>query len=192
MRIMLSDTTQQPWSISTQDSWPTELPPYRTSCLSVALASIIVQVCLILYRPPSRSWHLHRRHLRSNSDRGLVVPLTGTSIWDVVQLCVRMCIEQGLHQPPRRQLPLLEEQLQRRVFWECYMINRYSSSTLDRPFAIADQDITTALPAHVDDADLAAASALYPDLTTFETSYTRSVQNEMTVFLACVRLRQIT
>lgn len=103
-----------------------------------------------------------------------------------------MCIEQGLHQPPGRQLPLLEEQLQRRVFWECYMIDRYSSSTLDRPFAIADQDIATALPAHVDDADLAAASALYPDLATFETRYTGSGVNEMTVFLACVRLRQIT
>lgn len=72
------------------------------------------------------------------------------------------------------------------------MIDRYSSSTLDRPFAIADQDITTTLPAHVDDADLAAASALYPNLTAFETSYTRAGRNEMTVFLACVRLRQIT
>lgn len=72
------------------------------------------------------------------------------------------------------------------------MIDRYSSSTLDRPFAIADRDVATPLPAHVDDADLAAASALYPDLTTFETRYTGSDPNEMTVFLACVRLRQIT
>lgn len=117
---------------------------------------------------------------------------TGTSIWDVVQLCVRMCIEQGLHQPPRRKLPLLEEQLQRRVFWECYMIDRYSSSTLDRPFAIADQDIATALPAHVGDAELIAASALYPDLATFESRYSGSTPNEMSVFLACIRLRQIT
>lgn len=72
------------------------------------------------------------------------------------------------------------------------MIDRYSSSTLDRPFAIADQDIATALPGHVDDADLAAASALYPDLATFEPRYTGSGPNEMSVFLACVRLRQIT
>lgn len=123
---------------------------------------------------------------------GHVASLSGTSIWDVVQLCVSMCIEHGLHQPPGRQIQLLEEQLQRRVFWECYMIDRYSSSTLDRPFAISDQDISTPLPAHVDDADLAAASALYPDLATFETRYTGSGPNEMTVFLACVRLRQIT
>lgn len=72
------------------------------------------------------------------------------------------------------------------------MIDRYSSSTLDRPFAIADQDIAIALPANVDDADLAAASALYPDLSTFENRYSGSTPNEMTVFLACVRLRQIT
>lgn len=141
------------------------------------------------YSPCTGSPH---RNPRAVSDQGHAASLSGTSIWDVVQLCVRMCIEQGLHQPPGRQLPLLEEQLQRRVFWECYMIDRYSSSTLDRPFAIADQDIATALPAHVDDADLAAASALYPDLATFETRYTGSSPNEMTVFLACVRLRQIT
>lgn len=103
-----------------------------------------------------------------------------------------MCIEQGLHRPPRRRLPLLEEQLHRRVFWECYMIDRYSSSTLDRPFAIADQDITTALPAHVGDTELVAVSALYPDLATFESRYTISVPNEMSVFLACIRLRHIT
>ncbi|KAI7778499.1 uncharacterized protein LA080_002103 [Diaporthe eres] len=115
---------------------------------------------------------------------GHAASLSGTSIWDVVQLCVRMCIEQGLHKPPGRQLPLLEEQLQRRVFCECYMIDRYSSSTLDRPFAISDQDIATPLPAHVDDADLAAASALYPDLAKFETRYTGPSPNEMTVFLA--------
>jgi hypothetical protein len=72
------------------------------------------------------------------------------------------------------------------------MIDRYSSSTLDRPFALADQDIATALPAHVGDAELAAASALYPDLATFESRYTESGPNEMSVFLACVRLRKIT
>lgn len=72
------------------------------------------------------------------------------------------------------------------------MIDRYSSSTLDRPFAIADQDIATALPAHVGDAELAAASALYPDLATFESRYTESGPNEMSVFLACIRLRRIT
>ncbi|KAK2596289.1 hypothetical protein N8I77_013185 [Diaporthe amygdali] len=116
----------------------------------------------------------------------------GTSIWDVIQLCVRMCVQQGLHRPPRRRIPLLEEQLQRRVFWECYMIDRYSSSTLDRPFAIADQDISAAMPSHVNDDDLVAASAIYPDLTTLEGRYTGSCPNEMTVFLACVRLRQIT
>lgn len=143
-------------------------------------------------RPPSPKRKSLLTAVSAVSAQLMTISVSGTSIWDVVQLCVRMCIEQGLHQPPGRQLPLLEEQLQRRVFWQCYMIDRYSSSTLDRPFAISDHDIATALPAHVDDADLAAASALYPDLATFETRYIGSVPNEMTVFLACVRLRQIT
>lgn len=72
------------------------------------------------------------------------------------------------------------------------MIDRYSSSTLDRPFAIADRDIAVGLPAHVNDGVLTATNTLHSDLGSFADSYAESGPNEMTVFLACVHLRKIT
>ncbi|KAB8262310.1 fungal-specific transcription factor domain-containing protein [Aspergillus pseudonomiae] len=125
----------------------------------------------------------------------------GTSIWELTTLCMRMCIEQGLHKLPRptmrRKMTLLQEQLQRRVFWECYMISQYSSITLDRPAAIADRDIQVGLPADADDEeiDAAEASGSFSDLDSFCKATTRPTamgNTEMTVFFYCLRLRKIT
>lgn len=114
---------------------------------------------------------------------------------------MRLCIEQSLHKPPpsNSSCSLLEEQLQRRVFWECYMIDRYSSSTLDRPCAIADKYIKIGFPADANDEDLETAdiSRSFPNLDSFcaassINSNSDSSNTEMSVFFACLRLRQIT
>ncbi|KAJ5812470.1 hypothetical protein N7474_008771 [Penicillium riverlandense] len=124
----------------------------------------------------------------------------GTSIWEVTRLGMRMCIEQGLQKSTllSRKIGLLEEQLQRRVFWECYMIDRYSSITLVRPFAIGDKYIHTGFPVDANDEEIEAAEAsgAFPDLDSFGSTYSlTSVSTrttEMSVFFACLRLRQIT
>jgi hypothetical protein len=128
---------------------------------------------------------------------------TGISIWEITRLCMRMCIEQNLHKPPptSRKSTLLEEQLERRVFWESYMIDRYSSITLDRPFAITDNAIQIGLPADANDEELEAAemSGSFQDLNSFCAASSLTAvatimkrTTEMSVFSACVRLRQIT
>lgn len=117
----------------------------------------------------------------------------GTSIWELTQLCIRLCIEQGLHKPPTARKGLLQEQLERRVFWECYVIDRYSSITLDRPLAIADRDIRVLLPVDANDEDLEAAEGKISDLDLFQVSpQVRSGHSELTVFFTSVRHRQIT
>jgi hypothetical protein len=105
---------------------------------------------------------------------------------------MRMCVEQGLHHGPLTKIPLLHEQLQRRVFWECYMIDRYSSSTLTRPFAIAEKDIEVSLPANANDDEIAAVEGRFADLDDFCASHIAQGDNEMSVFFACVHLRKIT
>ncbi|KAF5710992.1 transcription factor [Fusarium globosum] len=122
---------------------------------------------------------------------GIYHPI-GTSIWDVVRLCGRLCIELGLHNGTDVHGDLLQTQLRRRVFWQFYLIDRYSSTTLDRPFLIDDEDIETKFPVEVSDEELEAASQNVQSLDSF--SYTRepNVQNEMTVFFISVRLRQIS
>jgi hypothetical protein len=116
---------------------------------------------------------------------------------------MRICVESGLQKPPanknagRKRVGLLQEQLQRRVFWQCYMIDRYSSITLDRPPALAEGDIQIGFPADVDDEDIdaAEASGSFPDLESFCNAISQNAPaepTEMSVFLYCVRLRQIT
>lgn len=116
---------------------------------------------------------------------------------------MRICVELGLQKPPmnknvgRKRVGLLQEQLQRRVFWQCYMIDRYSSITLDRPPALAEGDIQIGFPADVDDEDIdaAEASGSFSDLESFCNAISQNPSadpTEMSVFLYCVRLRQIT
>ncbi|EGU72937.1 hypothetical protein FOXB_16557 [Fusarium oxysporum f. sp. conglutinans Fo5176] len=72
----------------------------------------------------------------------------GCSLWELSRLCMRSCIELDLH---RRRPKLcgtdtsLLKQCQK-VFWEAYLLDRFSSRTLGRPFAIADRLISTDIP----------------------------------------------
>lgn len=128
----------------------------------------------------------------SCDDSTLLTSFVGTSVWDVTQLCMRMCIEEGMHRTREPSPGLIQEHIERRVFWECYLIDRYSSNTLDRPFAIADSDIHVGLPANANDDEIIAASARYPNLDAYNKSIISTAHNEMTVFFYCVRLRQIS
>ncbi|EWZ43540.1 hypothetical protein FOZG_04633 [Fusarium oxysporum Fo47] len=72
----------------------------------------------------------------------------GCSLWELSRLCMRSCIELDLH---RRRPKLcgtdtsLLQQCQK-VFWEAYLLDRFSSRTLGRPFAVADRLISTDIP----------------------------------------------
>ncbi|PVH79230.1 hypothetical protein DL98DRAFT_560888 [Cadophora sp. DSE1049] len=113
---------------------------------------------------------------------------------DISSLCIRMCIDQELHIPSEGRQDLLREHLHRRVFRECYMIDRYSSITLGRPVSIADRDIEVAFPADADDEDVASANGHFTNLDEFCAARSSSNvgTNEMSVFFHCLRLRQIT
>ncbi|KAI1069505.1 hypothetical protein LB507_008571 [Fusarium sp. FIESC RH6] len=122
---------------------------------------------------------------------GIYHPI-GTSIWDVVRLCGRLCIELGLHSNPHIPNDLLQTQLRRRIFWQFYLIDRYSSTTLDRPFLIDDNDISTKFPVEASDEELEAANSQVQSLDSFNFNREPNVQNEMTIFFVSVRLRQIS
>ena len=79
------------------------------------------------------------------------------------------------------------------------MIDRYSSITLDRPAAVADEEIEVGFPvnANDDEIDTADCSGSFVDLNSFcqATSTTQSasaVNTETSVFLLCLGLRKIT
>jgi hypothetical protein len=113
----------------------------------------------------------------------------GTSLWDISHFCLRQCIELGYHAPPQSPITAIEEQKQRRIFWECYILDRYSSGILGRPFAIADEDISVELPVLADDEVLKAAN-----ITSLSdvSNVAPSQPTEVSVFVFCIQLRQIS
>jgi hypothetical protein len=116
----------------------------------------------------------------------------GTSLWEISQLCMRQCIEWRLHignLDNRDSLDLLTEQHRRRIFWACYIVDRYSSGILGRPFAIRESDITVGLPIDVDDATLVTTNAPTLDLVPLNTL---SGPTELSIFIHCIKLRQIS
>ncbi|KAL0778885.1 hypothetical protein CaCOL14_005143 [Colletotrichum acutatum] len=106
----------------------------------------------------------------------------GTSIWDVVRLCGRLCIEQGLHLNGSNSTNLMDVQMKRRVFWQVYMIDRYSSTVLGKPFSIDDRDIEASFPADANDEDLVTADQFSSDFEAFRSSHVTLDTTEMTVF----------
>ncbi|KAF4333019.1 pyrimidine pathway regulatory 1 [Fusarium beomiforme] len=72
----------------------------------------------------------------------------GCSLWELSRLRIRSCIELDLHRRHPKSCGSNAELLgqSQRVFWEAYLLDRFSSRTLGRPFAIADRLIFANVP----------------------------------------------
>lgn len=71
----------------------------------------------------------------------LLIPEVVGSKWDLSRVAMRICIENRYHRRPNRRLAPMEEQMQKRVFWACYISDRHNSSVLGRPVALLDEEI---------------------------------------------------
>jgi len=111
------------------------------------------------------------------------------SLWEISQLCMRQCIEWRLHMHRSEAVDPLSEQHRRRIFWECYVLDRYSAGILGRPFAILEKDINVRLPIDVDDETLTSSLAVSLDCIPPNTN---SRPTELSVFIHCIKLRQIS
>lgn len=82
------------------------------------------------------------RSLTANDEKGC-------SLWELGRLCIRVAVELGLHRRQPAPLPSgtpVDIQRCHKVFWESYLLDRFSSSTLGRPFAIGDSSISADVP----------------------------------------------
>jgi hypothetical protein len=112
----------------------------------------------------------------------------GTSLWEISQLCMRQCIEWQLQLRPTQILDPMTEQHRRRIFWECYVLDRYSSGILGRPFAITESDIEVPLPFEANDDCLINTSIACLDMV--PESDVRPT--EVSVFIFGIKLRRIS
>ncbi|THZ81351.1 hypothetical protein D6C84_06657 [Aureobasidium pullulans] len=84
-------------------------------------------------------------HLRSESRNGL---------WHLTGLAMRTVTDIGLHrEASTRNLPPLEAQLRRRLFWSVYALESILAGALGRPISLSDCDIDQPLPLSVNDSD---------------------------------------
>ncbi|KAF2008399.1 hypothetical protein BU24DRAFT_403287 [Aaosphaeria arxii CBS 175.79] len=113
----------------------------------------------------------------------------GTSIWELSYLCMRQCIEWRLHVPSDQVVDAMQEQHHRRIFWECYALDRYSSGILGRPFAIRESEATVPLPVDVDDATI--INSRPASLSTIQNA-SSSHPTELSCFVFHVKLRRIS
>lgn len=95
---------------------------------------------------------------------------------------MRLCIEFGMHRRnPQQSASATDYELQKRLFWSCYSLDRQTSLILGRPFAISDRQIDAELPITMNDP--ATTTALAQDIST-------SPPN-LASFIHMVRLRRI-
>ncbi|KAH6687774.1 putative fungal-specific transcription factor, partial [Plectosphaerella plurivora] len=81
---------------------------------------------------------------------------TSTSVWHLIGVAARMCLEFGLHRASTYEAPaganvvqMQELETKRRCFWSVVSMDRVASIALGRPLAIQLDDIDVQLP-HVD------------------------------------------
>ncbi|KAI8665095.1 Zn(2)-C6 fungal-type domain-containing protein [Fusarium sp. Ph1] len=71
------------------------------------------------------------------------------SKWKLARQAMRICIQLGYHKKPVQPLDPVTEQVQRRLFWCCYVQERFSACNLGRPIMISDSEITVQMPEEI-------------------------------------------
>ncbi|ORX37235.1 fungal-specific transcription factor domain-domain-containing protein [Kockovaella imperatae] len=109
------------------------------------------------------------------------------SIWFLVGLACRTCVDLGFHNErnaQKEQLDNLEVDMRRRLFWCVYKMDRLLSTSLGRPVTIPDGFINVEYPSALHDVDIHAGSYDAPPADIDTCAY-------KTVFLHTCRLRQM-
>lgn len=84
--------------------------------------------------------------------------------WTIIGLAIRMAQGLGLHlDVSKSTLTIIDQEIRKRVWWGCFVIDRILSMKLGRPPTINDsQDITVGLPLPVDDEYITDGSGELP------------------------------
>ncbi|KAG0227092.1 hypothetical protein BGW42_003150, partial [Actinomortierella wolfii] len=87
----------------------------------------------------------------------------GGRVWVMLGMAIRMCQDMGMHRNSARwHLPPGEAEIRKRLWWSCYIMDRWISASMGRPCAIQDIDCDVDFPSTEEeewvDADGNAAS----------------------------------
>lgn len=76
---------------------------------------------------------------------------SGGRVWVMLGMAIRMAQDLGMHRSSARwHLPPLETEIRKRLWWACYVMDRWASSCLGRPVGIDDNDCDVGYPSSVE------------------------------------------
>lgn len=76
---------------------------------------------------------------------------SGGRVWVMLGMATRMAQDLGMHRNSARwHLPPLETEIRKRLWWACYVMDRWVSACLGRPVAIDDNDCDVGFPSVVE------------------------------------------
>ncbi|KAI1774282.1 fungal-specific transcription factor domain-containing protein [Hypoxylon cercidicola] len=107
--------------------------------------------------------------------------------WTLAGLAMRLCIELGIHRRSSSSDVSIESELNKRIFWACFFLDREISGAIARPAAIAIQDVDAELPIDIDE-DIDNIEALRQAAET-KTDRPASPPTSLTIFIHFVRLK---
>ncbi|KAH8678294.1 fungal-specific transcription factor domain-containing protein [Xylariales sp. PMI_506] len=109
--------------------------------------------------------------------------------WTLVGLAMRLCIELGFHRRKRTKSPSVKSEIEKRLFWSCYYLDRELSISLGRPPSISDHDIDVELPLDVDDSVQDVDAFNLASLR--DQSQPANPPTNLTYFIHLIRLKRI-
>jgi hypothetical protein len=109
--------------------------------------------------------------------------------WNFARLAMTPCIELGLHRRSNHRPRSIKSELEKRLFWSCYYLDREVSVALGRPPAISDSDIDVELPLDIneDTADPAIIHHASENIS----EYPVNPATSLTSFIHQIRLKRI-
>ena len=76
---------------------------------------------------------------------------SGGRVWVMLGMATRMAQDMGMHRNSARwHLPPLETEIRKRLWWICYVMDRWVSAAMGRPMAIDDSDCDVDYPSPVE------------------------------------------
>ncbi|KAF9346225.1 Transcriptional activator of fatty acid utilization, partial [Mortierella sp. AD094] len=76
---------------------------------------------------------------------------SGGRVWVMLGMATRMAQDLGMHRNSARwHLPPLETEIRKRLWWACYIMDRWVSASMGRPLAIDDNDCDVDYPSEID------------------------------------------
>lgn len=110
--------------------------------------------------------------------------------WTMIGLAVKLCISLGFHRKSCTSDLGLSTELDKRLFWTCYVLDREITLTMGRPPSLSDHDIDTTLPLEINEDSVSLED--FRQAATQDPNTPTNPPTTLSYFIHVLRLKRIT